>query len=293
MNNKERVSQGGGENIEWEKSAKILKFDPEAARARAERAVESRAEYKAEKPVAKKRGEVAEPEKSIEQQFKIVEKENKDIVHPKTVEFLAGKEPKLPEGEDLKDYLVYPISSERRVAVRKELAGQSFEDQAYKASTPEEWRVANLLAMEIESNKDTDPEVLARLKEYKEDPASGYMEKKAYFTLINTENAIKRDEATLKLAKEQYEEARGGKGLKAAFRRFLNRRDIKQKKERMEWTKARIDNAEGKLNAQRMALVEATAAKRAAQGEDVLAEKEAKITQSPAEAVLASEKKAA
>ena len=261
MDNKERVSQGGGENNDW-KVVENTEFSAEKAEAAVEKAkAEKAAESGAEKnPVAKKRGEVAEPEKSLEQQFKAVEKENKEIVHPKTVEFLAGKEPKLPEGEKIEDYLVYPVSSDKRVAVRKELAGQSFEDQVFRAGTPEEWRAANLLAMEIESNKDTDPEVLQRLKEYKEDPASGYMEKRTYFELMNTEGAIERDKKTLKLAEEQYDEARAG----GFFKRLLNRKDIKQKKERMEWTKKRIDDAEGKLNAQRMAFVQANAAKKEA-----------------------------
>lgn len=260
MDNKERVSQGGENGNEWEGLSEV-EFSAEKA---AERAAEGSKEKSAaekdkteKKPAAKERGKV---EPSLKEQFKAVERENHDIVHPKVIEFLSGKEPKLAEGENPSDYLVYNISSDKRGAVRRELAGQAFEEQVFNAQTFNDFRAANLLAGEIEADETIDPAIKERLSEYKSDPASGYAEKKAFFDVELTEKMIKNDEATLKLAQEQYDQAREG----GFFKRLLNRRDIKQKKERVAWTEDRIAKEQASLMRQKVAFVEANAAKKAA-----------------------------
>lgn len=262
MDNKERVKQGGENGNEWEGLSQVEFSAEKAAEKAAEKSAEKDSAEKVhenahEKPAAKERGKV---EPSLKEQFKVVERENRETVHPKVVEFLSGREPKLPEGENPSDYLVYNISSEKRGAVKKELSGQSFEDQVFKAENYKDFLAADRLAFEIEADETIDPAIKERIAEYKNDPASGYAEKKAFFNVELTEQMIVNDEKTLALAQEQYERVRSG----GIFHRLLNRAKIKEAKARVKWTEDRIAQEQASLSRQKVAFVEANAAKKAA-----------------------------
>ena len=183
MDNKERISQGGGEN-QWE-GLKNVEFSAEKAQERANLAAQERAEKSKEQADSPaQRAEKAKP--SVE--YHQVEKEYGDLVRPKVIKFPAGTElgQALPAGESPSDYIKYPSSEKETAAVKRELSGQSFVDQIYRAESLEEFQEAKALAKKIESDKviANDKElqsVLDQVKEHKASPA--YKEKEAFFAL--------------------------------------------------------------------------------------------------------------